>query len=401
VLLVRCRVMESVGGTRVLTREFLLVVAASTAVFASFGVLVVALPLYIRDELGRSDLGVGIAIGAASIGAIIAGPLAGRLADRRGRRLFLFGGVAAMLTGYLVLALEPPFGVVVPLRVVAGAGESAFVVAAYTMATDLTPPGRHGEAMSLITTGSYVGLAIGPVAGDLAIDRLGFAVAWLLAAGAVGLAGAVALVVRETRPVHDEAPPPGWLPPRSALLPGLVLLLALLGFGGFNAFAALHAREVGIERPGLVFLVFAGVVILVRLFGRRLPDRLGARAAAATACAAVAIGLVIVAAWQAEAGLFIGTAIFAVGQAFAYPAIALLAMNRSTAVERSAAVGAVIAFVDVALVTGAFLLGIAAEFAGYGAVFALGAASAAGGLVLLSRVSVKPVQIEPATRLPL
>jgi predicted MFS family arabinose efflux permease len=388
--------MDAAAPARVLTREFLLVVAASTAVFASFGVLLVALPLYIRDELGRSDLGVGIAIGAASIGAIIAGPLAGRLADRRGRRVFLFGGVAAMLTGYLVLAFEPPFSVVVPLRVVAGAGESAFVVAAYTMATDLTPSGRHGEAMSLITTGSYVGLAIGPVAGDLAIDRLGFAVAWLLAAGAVGLAGAVALAVRETRPIHDEAPPAGWLPPRSALLPGLVLLLALLGFGGFNAFAVLHAREVGVERPGLVFLAFAGVVILVRLFGRTLPDRLGARAAASTACAAVASGLVIVAAWQTPAGLFIGTAVFAVGQAFAYPAIALLAMSRATIAERSAALGAVIAFVDVALVSGAFLLGIAAELAGYGAVFALGAVSAAGGLVLLSRVSVKPVHADPA-----
>jgi len=192
-----------------------------------------------------------------------------------------------------------------------------------------------------------------------------------------------------------------WLPPRSALLPGLVLLLALLGFGGFNAFAVLHAREVGVERPGLVFLVFGGVVILVRLFGRTLPDRLGARAAASTACAAVMCGLVIVAAWQSQTGLFIGTAVFAVGQAFAYPAIALLAMSRSTAIERSAALGAVIAFVDVALVSGAFLLGIAAEFAGYGAVFASGAVSAAGGLVLLSRVSVKPVQVEPATRSPL
>ena len=393
--------MDPIAHSRVLTREFLVVIAASSAVFASFGILVVALPLYIRDELGRSDLGVGIAIGAASIGAIIAGPLAGRLADRRGRRIFLFGGVAAMLVGYLVLAFEPPFSVIVPLRVLAGAGESAFVVAAYTMATDLTPPGRHGEAMSLITTGSYVGLAIGPVAGDLAIDKFGFAVAWLLAAGAVGLAGAVALAVRETRPIHDEAPPAGWLPPRSALLPGVVLLLALLGFGGFNAFAVLHAREIGVDRPGLVFLVFAGVVILVRLFGRTLPDRLGARAAASTACAAVMCGLFIVAAWQSQTGLFIGTAVFAVGQAFAYPAIALLAMSRSTAIERSAALGAVIAFVDVALVSGAFLLGIAAEFAGYAAVFAFGAVSAAGGLVLLSRVSVKPVQVEPASRLPL
>jgi MFS family permease len=382
--------------SRVLTREFLFVVGATTAVFASFGVLVVALPLYIRDELGRSDLGVGIAIGAASIGAIIAGPLAGRLADRHGRRLFLFGGGAAMLAGYLALALEPPFAAVVPVRVVAGAGEAAFVVAAYTMATDLTPPGRHGEAMSLITTGSYLGLAVGPIAGDLAVDRQGFAFAWILAAAVVGVAGAVALGVRETRPIHDEPPPRGWLPPRSALLPGLVLLLALLGFGGFNAFAALHAREIGVERPGLVFLAFAGVVILVRLFGRRLPDRLGARVAASTACAAVASGLVIVAAWQAPAGLFIGTAVFAVGQAFAYPAVALLAMSRSTAAERSAAVGAVIAFVDVALVSGAFLLGIAAEIAGYGAVFAAGAASAVVGLVLLSRVNVKPAEAEPA-----
>jgi predicted MFS family arabinose efflux permease len=393
--------MDPVAHSRVLSREFLLVVAATTAVFASFGILVVALPLYIRDDLGRSDLGVGIAIGAASIGAIIAGPLAGRLADRHGRRLFLFGGGAAMLAGYLVLALEPPFGVVVPLRAVAGAGEAAFVVAAYTMATDLTPPGRHGEAMSLITTGSYLGLAVGPIAGDLAVHEQGFAFAWILAASAVGLAGAVALAVRETRPAHDGEHSPGLLPPRSALLPGLVLLLALLGFGGFNAFAVLHAREVGIERPGLVFLVFAGIVILVRLFGRTLPDRLGARVAASTACAAVASGLLIVAAWQAPAGLFIGTAVFAVGQAFAYPAVALLAMSRSTAAERSAAVGAVIAFVDVALVTGAFLLGIAAEFAGYGAVFALGAASALGGLVLLSRVNVKPVHIEPAPRYPL
>jgi predicted MFS family arabinose efflux permease len=393
--------MESVARTQVLTREFLLVVAASTAVFASFGILVIALPLYIRDELGRSDLGVGIAVGAASIGAIIAGPLAGRLADRHGRRLFLFGGGAAMLAGYVALALEPPFGVVVPLRAVAGAGEAAFVVAAYTMATDLTPSGRHGEAMSLITTGSYLGLAVGPIAGDLAIDRQGFAFAWVLAAAAVGLAGAVALAMRETRPVHDDELSPGLLPPRSALLPGLVLLLALLGFGGFNAFAALHARDVGVERPGLVFLVFAGVVILVRLFGRTLPDRLGPRAAASTACAAVAAGLLIVASWQSEPGLFIGTAIFAVGQAFAYPAIALLAMSRSTVAERSAAVGAVIAFVDVALVTGAFLLGIAAELGGYGAVFISGAVSAVGGLVLLSRVNVgasAPMKPDAAVR---
>jgi predicted MFS family arabinose efflux permease len=377
----------------VVTRPFLLVVVAAGAVFASFGVLVVALPLYIRDELGRSDFGVGTAVGAASIGAILAGPVTGRLADRWGRRLFLFAGAALMLGGYLMLATEPSFGVVVAVRAVAGAGEAIFVVAAFTMAADLTPAGRHGEAMSLVTTGSYLGLALGPLVGDLAVDLRGFTTAWLLAAAATVVAGAVALTVPETRPSHDEEPSRALLPPRSALLPGLILLLALLGFGGFNAFAVLHAREVGLDRPGLVFLVFAGVVVGVRLFGRTLPDRLGARAAASTACAAVACGLVIVAAWQSQAGVLVGTAVFAVGQALAYPAVALLAMSRAAPSERSAAVAAVIAFVDVALLSGAFVLGFAADAAGYDAVFWLGAVSAAGGLVLLARMAPRPAAI--------
>jgi MFS family permease len=384
---------RAVAAERVVTRPFLLVLAATGAVFASFGILVVALPLYIRDELGESDLGVGLAVGAASIGAILAGPLTGRLADRWGRRIFLFGGVLLMLGGYLTLAAQPPFAAVVAVRAVAGAGEAMFVVAAFTMATDLTPSGRHGEAMSLVTTGSYLGLALGPIVGDLAVDMEGYTFAWLLAAAATGIAGAVALVVRETRPLHDEEPSRALLPPRSALLPGLILFLALLGFGGFNAFAVLHAREVGLDRPGLVFLVFAGVVVLVRLLGRTVPDRLGARLAASAACGAVACGLVVVAAWQTEAGVLVGTAIFAVGQALAYPAAALLAMSRAPASERSAAVAAVIAFVDVALVSGALVLGFAAEAAGYGAVFLCGAASAAVGLVLLIRMAPRPATI--------
>ena len=384
---------QAVARERVVTRPFLLVVVSAGAVFASFGVLVVALPLYIRDELGRSDLGVGTAVGAASIGAILAGPVTGRLADRWGRRLFLFAGAALMLGGYLMLATEPSFGVVVAVRAVAGAGEAIFVVAAYTMAADLTPAGRHGEAMSLVTTGSYLGLALGPLVGDLAVDLRGFSTAWLLAAAATVVAGAVAFAVPETRPSHEEEPSRKLLPPRSALLPGLILLLALLGFGGFNAFAVLHAREVGLDRPGLVFLVFAGVVVGVRLLGRTLPDRLGARAAASSACAAVACGLVIVAAWQSEAGVLVGTAVFAVGQALAYPAVALLAMTRAAPSERSAAVAAVIAFVDVALLSGAFVLGFAADAAGYDAVFWFGALSAACGLVLLARMAPRPAAI--------
>ena len=371
--------------------SFVLVVGTTAGVFATFGVLVLALPLYVRDELGRSDLAVGLAMGAAAIGAILVGPPSGRLADRRGRRLVMLAGAIVMAAAYVALALEPSLAAVVGIRIVAGAAEAAFVVAAFTVAADLVPESRTGEAMSLVTAGAYTGLALGPIVGDFLVGDGRYPFVWLLAAGVVAAAGIAAWILPETRREEHEGAPHGWLPPRAAILPGLVLLLALLGFGGFNAFAALHAREVGLERPGLVFLVFAGIVVLVRVFGRTLPDRLGARVAASSACVAVILGLVVLAAWQTVPGLLFGTAIFAAGQALAYPAVAALAASNAPASEKSATFGAVIAFVDVALLSGALVLSVAAEAAGYGAVFLAGAVSATLALVLLLRITaVRP-----------
>ncbi len=378
--------MDPPAGSRLVTASFVAVVAATFTVFASVGVVILALPLYARDALATSDIGVGIAMGAGSIGAILAGPPSGRIADRRGRRIVLFASLAALFGGYLVLALEPPLAAVVPVRIVSGAGEAAFVVAAYTMAVDLAPSHRRGEAMSLVTVGSYLGIAAGPVLAGFLLGDDRFPLVWIAAAALVALSGAVAVALPETRSGGEGEAPRGWLPPRPALLPGFIVLLALLGFGGFNAFAVLHAREVGLAHPGLVFALFGGIVVAVRVLWRRLPDRLGPRVVATGACIAITAGLVVIAAWPTAAGLYVGTAVFAGGQAFAYPAIVLLAMGRSAPAERSAVVGAVAAFVDVALAMGAFALAIAAEAAGYRGVFLAGAVSAALGLVLLAGV---------------
>jgi predicted MFS family arabinose efflux permease len=381
-------------------RSFGLLVAATFAVFATFGFLFVALPLFTRDVLGGSDAAVGLAVGVASLGAIVAGPPSGRLSDRLGRRPLAFAGAAVMAAGYLVLALEPSFGVVVPVRILVGAAEAAFVVAVFTMAVDLAPAGRQGEAMSLVTVGSYAGLALGPPAAEAILGDDRFPLVWVVAAALVAASVVFVALVPETRRAHDEEHG-GWLPPRRALMPGVVLFLAVLGFGGFNAFAVLYAREIGVERPGLVFVVFGAVVICVRLFGRRLPDRLGPRVAASIACASVTAGFVIVAAWESAPGLFLGTAVFAAGQALAYPALVLLAMGRTREHERSAAVGAVAAFIDVALATGGLVLGLVADAFDYRAVFLVGAVSALAGLALLQEVGRERDAIpDPPNRIP-
>src|SRR6188472_2670629 len=211
--------------------------------------VVLTLPLYTKDELGRGSAGIGIAMGAASLTSIVFSTLSGRFADRRGRRPLLLAGGVVMVACYIALALTPGLAGVIGIRLIAGAAEATFVVGAYTVIADIAPESRRGEALSLVTLASYLGLTIGPVVADLVLGDGRFTAVWLVTAGLV--AGSLALLVtfRETKPEPGPAASPGWLPPRGALRPGLLVLLGLLGFGGFVAFAAVYARDLGIDRP--------------------------------------------------------------------------------------------------------------------------------------------------------
>jgi MFS family permease len=70
----------------------------------------------------------------------------------------------ALASGPLVLAL---------LRLLTGAGEAFFFVGAVTAAMDLAPAQRRGEAMSLASLALYVGIGLGPLLSELAIERYG------------------------------------------------------------------------------------------------------------------------------------------------------------------------------------------------------------------------------------
>ena len=388
--------MPQVGGERLLTGPVLRVWIANLGAFTSFGALLLVLPLYARDELAASDIGVGIAVGAGSISALLFGPASGRIADRRGRRKVFIAGALVMVLGYVALAMGPPLGGVALIRLLVGAGEAAFVVAALTIVVDVAPPGRRGEAVTLITVASYIGLTVGPLAGDLLLGDGRFALVWIFAALCVAIPSIGILTLGETRPQTDEKAPAGWLPPRAALGPGLLVFFGLLGFGGYNAFAALYAREIGFDHPGLIFGLFGLVVVIVRTLGRRIPDRLGGRRTLAISFVCLGIGLATIGAWQAVPGLVAGTVVFAVGQALVYPSAILLAMEGTSTAERSAVVGSVGAFVDVALGVGAFVLGAIAEVTSYGEAFLVSAAIASSGLLALAFMS-RSARMRPAS----
>jgi MFS family permease len=174
-----------------------------------------------------------------------------------------------------------------------------------------------------------------------------------------------------------------------------VLAVTVFGFAGLGTFAALYARELGMDGAGMVFLVFSIVVVATRIVARKAPDRLGPRRASGTALILIAAGLLTIGIWNTPAGLYAGTVVLAFGQALAFPALMTLAVNGAPATERSSVVGTFTAFTELGFAVGALSLGVIASHLGYDGLFIACAIGPLVGALLLARLTSSRVAPTP------
>ena len=369
--------------SRLITPPFVAVALATLAYFVAEGVLIPAVPLYVERGLGGNSVAVGWVVGIFAASALLLRPWAGRLSDRRGRRLVMVTGAGLVLVAVAGYLVSRSVAALLLVRLVNGAGEAFFFVGAAAAVSDLAPPDRRGEAMSFFSLSLYLGIGVGPLIGEALVDGSDFTAAWI-AAGAITLVTAVlSLVVPETRSKEVRDAGPGRLIHPGGLLPGTVLLASILGMAGFFAFVPLYAPRIGLAGSRMVFVLFSAIVVAFRLFGARIPDRLGVGRTSRVALALSALGLATVAAWGTPAGLVAGTSVFALGIAFATPALMAMAVNGVPATERGSVMGTFTAFIDLGFGLGPVLLGLVVHAAGFRASFATGAAIAAVGFGLL------------------
>ncbi len=378
---------------RLLTPRFILVVVVGLSYFLSLGMLLPVLPLFVRDGLGGSDVAVGVAVGAFSVGAVLLRPFAGRIGDRWGRRVLMVGGALTVAVSAGLYHLASAIGLLVVIRVLGGIGEAAFFVGAGTMITDLAPETRRGEAISYWSVAVYGGLAFGPTLGETLLAKDQYGRVWTVAAALALFAAILALFTRESmapQTAAEQAATAAGVPRvrapllhRSALAPGLVLFLGLVGLAGFTEFVPLYVTEVGLDDSRSIFLLYGCLILAVRIFGAKIPDRIGPLWAGTGATALAGVGLFIMAAVPRPVGLYLGTAVFSIGMSLLYPAMLMLALTGVPARERGSAVGTVCSFFDASQGLGAVVLGGVAAFAGYRGAFFGGGVLAIVGLVLL------------------
>ncbi len=371
------------------------IVGAAFVGMLGFGAVIPILPVYLHVQAGASTFVTGLLIGLSSAFALLGRLLAGRIADRQGRRIALLLGMA-FCVGAGVLYF-PVFGLwaMPPARVLHGLGEGFFVTAAVAWAVDVAPENRRAQALGFLSSGIWGGVSVGPAIGQ-ALGTMG-RVAGFVAISSAIVIGIVSLMSEESRLRHSE--PTRWFPP-PVLLPGFILGFGNVTYAAMSGFLILLLRQRGHNGTTWAFSAFALAVLFGRAAFGALPDRVGPRLSLYTGYVFLGAGLVAIAAGHAPildipAALLVG-----LGYSFPWPALASVVVGRVPTAERGAALGALNAFYDLFVAASSAAAGAVAGRWGFEAVFwmALGSVGVAAAMVFASGIG--KVTSEPRTQTP-
>ncbi|MHB2054114.1 arabinose transporter [Pantoea dispersa] len=376
---------------------FITLLPVTLAVFIAFltmGMQLPVLPLHLQQNLGMDTLAIGTVIGAQFVASLLTRSWAGNFADMRGAKRAVLAGLLVVASSgviYLISLLfvdRPASSVAILLlgRVVLALGESLLATGALGWGLGLVGPANAGKVMAWIGIAIYGAWALG-----VAIYH-----GWHF----TGIAMAIIVVpllplmfitqVRAVAPTSTKRTP-FYKVMGAVWRPGLGLALASVGFGMITAFIALLFAARAWGNASLAFTAFGVAFIAARLFFAHLPDKLGGARVALVCVLIEACGQLLI--WRADDAtlVYLGAALTGFGYSLAFPAFGVEAVRRAPPHTRSLAMGAYVAFLDIALAVTSPLAGALAAHRGVASVYLAGAiAVALAMLVALSLMARQP-----------
>jgi MFS transporter, DHA1 family, inner membrane transport protein len=231
-----------------------------------------------------SDIGVSIpvaghAISAYALGVVVGAPVIAVLAARLSRRMLLLALMTAFVAGNVASALAPRYGWLVVLRFLTGLPHGAYFGVASLVAAKLAQPNQRARAVGRV----MLGLAVATLLGVPLATSLGQTLGWRAAFAAVGVIGALAILLIWRFVPADaadaDASPFRELGALRRLQVWLTLGIGAVGSGGmFAVFSYITPTLVNVAgiREALVpfvLCVFGTGMIIGNVAGSRLADR--------------------------------------------------------------------------------------------------------------------------------
>lgn len=252
--------------------NFMKIFAASILLLAGNQMIMTVLPLFM-EEIGCAASVLGTATSISALAAMAARPVAGRIADKKSKRLVMGLGLAVMSLGMLGFAALPFAAAILAIRFMQGFGISAATTAQVAIAADTLPGEKVEEGLSYFGIGNTVAAALGPSLGLALIFGRNYLPSWLAGAGmfltAMLLVWALPAESRKKEADKRKEEPRargfwGYFE-KSAALPSIIWMILMIADAGAIVFLPTYAAQMGVKDIGLFYALQACTMFITTL----------------------------------------------------------------------------------------------------------------------------------------
>ena len=165
----------------------------------SFGIIIPILPAYLKS-IDQGGMAAGLMISIFAGAQLVMSPIAGKWADKYGRRIMIIAGLSGLALSMFVFYFSDSIGILYVSRVIGGVGAALLVPAIFAYVADITSMDQRAKGNSLISAAMSLGIVVGPGIGGF-LAEFGLKMP-LLVSALVGVVAVVfsALVLKESKP---------------------------------------------------------------------------------------------------------------------------------------------------------------------------------------------------------
>ena len=339
-------------------QTFWVIFAAIFVAMLGVGVIAPTMPIY-AETLGATGFWLGMIYASFSISRLIFMPLAGRLSDIKGRKIFIVMGLSVYALASLGYVWSESVLQITWIRFLHGIGSAMVIPIATAVIGDISPSGREGRMMGNFQVALFLGFGVGPLLGG-AVMQLWSVTHVFYVMGGMSILSLILiqLFLKESEAASNEKTKP---PCSLNCLWQISAFKGLFCFRFSNAvgraailsFLPIFADHVHVTPAQIGFLVSLNILltsILQKPFGI-LADKMsrGVQTVAGNMISSLALILIVFAADMTD--LIVIGSIMGIGSALAFPA----AGAQATELGRDFGMGNVMGYFNMAMSVGSIL----------------------------------------------
>ncbi len=364
---------------RLYTPSFILISAANLFNVSSFGFFYL-FPLFIKSCKG-SESDIGIIMGASAFSSVFFRPWISEMIDKIGRKKsYTLGCLITTIIPltYLMLigSIKELYIPLLATRFIYGIGLAICFTASFTYVADIVPKERLNEGIGMFGATGLLGLAIGPVIGEVLINRYGFNAFFIISAVIAGIGLIIDIFLPES---YINKKDPNSVPFISLLRVKRIFMISFLSFcfgmviAATGNFVSPFAKEEGLRFISFYYICYSAAAILTRLLGGRLADEFGEEKIIPYGLVLEASGLIVLSFLKNEPMLCIAGVLSGCGHGLLFPCLNSLMIRDQPAEIRGKLTGLFTGSIDAGVFIGSILLGYIGDCLGLRALFFLSA----------------------------